>query len=75
MRDGDRVVVIVKSGGPLVGSMGTIVDFDNVNVGVRLDHPFEQGHTLAGHCEMGHGWYFVKSQLVVIKDTFINEPL
>ena len=45
---------------------GTICEASGNSVGVSLDSYSAHRHNCAGHCVMGHGWYFSASDLKLV---------
>lgn len=74
-----RVVVIKNEDfGPHVGDTGTVICEDTVDprrVGVVYDKRVLYGHTLNGRCNVGCGWFTLKSHTKPISDKIIDEEL
>ena len=60
-RIGDRVRAITDIDGVIKeGDIGTVVNVNQFNAGVRWDIPRYRMHDAGGDCERGYGWYVLE---------------
>lgn len=76
---GDRVEAVVDNPYYIeyifAGDTGTICNFSQGRVGVAWDKRFKGGHTCNNQCEIGHGWYVLRSHIKIHEDECIMEDI
>jgi hypothetical protein len=69
---GDKVKCKPRVFDPMIGHIshtGTVVHVkSSETVGVDWGQSLHAGHDCEGHCKSGQGWYFVTTDLILVKE-------